>query len=179
MIANLQIIDGQTRRAMAKQTAFVFQLLGYFLLIFLTGAATQARAQDEDPTNSETPAVDSSAAGPSKLTTAETTGGVFYGNLIFIHPQKFSLIVRPLGGDNKKKMFFVDRSSKFTVDGMRRDIDWIERGDKVAVRYFAEGNIAVVEELFVVFGEFIPEDYIVKKKKRKAGNAPAKPPAKH
>jgi len=175
---NLQIIDGQTRRAMAKRSAFGFQLLGCFLFILLTGAVTLVRAQDEDPSNSETAAEESSAANSSKLTTAETTGGVFYGNLIFIHPQKFSLIVRPISGDNKK-MFFVDRSSKFTVDGKRRDIDWIERGDKVAVRYFAEGNIAVVEELFVVFGEFIPEDYIVKKKKKKAGKAPAKAPAKH
>ncbi len=173
MRTNLRIIDGQTRRAMVKRTEFIFQLLGCFLFLLFSGAITLVRAQDENTSNSETTGVDSSAVSPSKSATAETIAGVFYGNLIFIHPQKFSLIVRPIGGNNKKKMFFVDRSSKFTVDGVRRDIDWIERGDKVAVRYFAEGNMAVVEELYVVFGDFVPEDYVVKKKKKKKAGKPS------
>lgn len=58
----------------------------------------------------------------------------------------------------------MDKATEVYVEKKRKKRNALYLGDKVAVRYFAKGKTVVADAIYVVFGEFVPKDYLKKKK---------------
>ncbi len=100
-----------------------------------------------------------------------TTAGLFYGYLIQVDPNRAHVVVHPADERLPRKKFIIDRQTLFRFHGKRANYDQLQPGQKVAVRFFAEGALAIAEEIFVVVGEFVPHQYR-ERKKRAVGAAP-------
>lgn len=104
-----------------------------------------------------------------------TSAGTYYGHIVDIEPDGVSITVKPIDPKLPRQRFYLDKQTKFRVDGKVSKFQNIFRNDKVAVRFFAEEKVALADEVFVVFGEFKPEDYKPKRRvmKRPAGQPKA------
>lgn len=122
-----------------------------------TSADEQASAaQDAGSTeegNSEAGAED------TKKKKAKLSAGIFYGWITDINLVQSTVTVKPIDQRIQRRHFYVDSKTRYRVDGKRKVFEDIYVGDKVAVRFFAEDRLSLAEEIFVVFGEFNPDDY--------------------
>lgn len=128
--------------------------------------------------------VSSVVAEEESIEIPEQHEGLFYGSLYFIHPEKISIVVKPRPDNQLNRLpntvhrFYLDKYTRYFVDSERASAEDLVPGDKVAVRYWAEGRLAVADKVYVVFGEFDPRDYrrkirrgrgIKRRKKKKEG----------
>lgn len=89
--------------------------------------------------------------------------GLYYGHLIDIRPDRSAVTVIPIDKSIHRQRFYVDKKTIVVVNGKRSAFTNLYYGDKVAVRYFATDKTAVADAIFVVFGDFVPKDYLPKK----------------
>ena len=91
--------------------------------------------------------------------------GLFYGSLYYVHPEHVSIVVKPEPDQrynrlpNEPRRFYLDKLTKYFVDGQKAKKEDILSGDKVAVRYWAEDRLGIVEAIYVVYGEYDPRLY--------------------
>jgi hypothetical protein len=108
------------------------------------------------------------AAEPTPVPTtsiAPSHTGVFYGHILDIRPDLSAITVKPTDKNLKKRRhFYLDKKTLIKVDGKRSLATELYYGDQVAVRYFGKGDLLVADAVYVVFGEFEPKDYVLKKK---------------
>jgi hypothetical protein len=108
-----------------------------------------------------------------------TVGGIFYGEIASVDAEKNSIFILPLDRrHNSRKTFYLDRFTEYYVDGELDELDSLHIKQKVAVRFFGEPNLRVADAVYVVSGEFNPDDYRPTKKKKKAKEKPKKSKAK-
>ncbi len=144
-------------------------LISLIVAVLLGGSALAAPQSDPlpepaaAPTAAPTPAPKKqSKAEPQKK--APSFAGIFYGHLIDVQSDRSAITVKPIDKSQSRKRFYLDKSSQVFVDGKRAKPADFYFGDKVAVRYFGLGPYLVADGIYVVFGEFQPKNYIVKKK---------------
>lgn len=113
-----------------------------------------------------------SEAGGNKVSKGKlrTTAGIYFGNISYLSVSRLVLTVDPIDVRLPRKTFFLDEQTKYKLEFKRAKINDLRPGDKVAVRYFAEENLAVAEEVFIVLGEFEPAKYRSKEKKKQKGH---------
>lgn len=99
-----------------------------------------------------------------------TTAGIYFGNISYFSAPRLVLTVDPIDVRLPRKTFFLDEQTKYKLDDKRAKLEDLRPGDKVAVRYFAEENLAVADEIFIVMGEFEPSKYRSKEKKKRKGH---------
>jgi hypothetical protein len=92
----------------------------------------------------------------------ETTVGVYYGWLRDIDLDRGIVLVIPILRDENRKIFYLDGQTRYNIPNTENKVENINQGDKVAIRYFAEGRTAIADVIFVVEGEFKPELYAEK-----------------
>lgn len=109
----------------------------------------------------------SSAFGTTDTAPKVTATGLYFGYIVDLQPDGISLTVMPIDRKLPRQRFYLDNQTLFRVDGKRATFHDLYRNDKVAIRFFAEGRVAVADEVFVVFGEFKNEDYVSARKKKK------------
>lgn len=98
---------------------------------------------------------------------AATVRGIFYGRVWHIHPDYLSIQVMPFDEETPAHTFLLDKRTRVRLDGDRASREDLEIGDYVAVRYFGEKELRLIDTVFIVLGEFEPADYEKKPRKRK------------
>lgn len=89
--------------------------------------------------------------------------GIYYGYLTDVRPDFSSISAKAIEKGIKRRRFYLDKSTKIYIDGKRKTHSELYFSDKVAIRYFGKGDLLVADAVYVVFGEFEPQDYIAKK----------------
>ena len=95
-------------------------------------------------------------------------GGIFYGEIASVDPDGSSIFVVPIDKHYSRKVFYIDKFTDYFIDGEPDELDSLHISQRVAVRFFGEQTIRVAEAVYVVSGEFNPEDYQSAKKKKRA-----------
>ena len=105
----------------------------------------------------------------------EAIAGFFFGRVLSVDPSRRFVYVRSVDEPPVRKMFYFDRQTQFREKKRRINFAAFEPGDQVAVRFFARGETAIADALFLVKGEFNMKDYRVvrQKKESEAGGAAA------
>ncbi len=133
-------------------------------LLLLAGALPLASAFANEP--SKSPEVESSETKPAikkKRELGPLTAGLFYGTLISKDDIGFRISVMGLPPSAGRRVFYLDQATKYYGEKKKRiSLKKFDPSTKVAVRFFAEGNLAVAKHLFLVEGEFVPKDYVIK-----------------
>lgn len=93
--------------------------------------------------------------------------GFFYGHIVDIDERWYSITVKPIDPKFRRKRFYLDKQTKYFNDTKKTNFSDVYLGDKVAVRFLAEGYIALAEAVYVVPGEFMDESYYVESKGRR------------
>ena len=88
--------------------------------------------------------------------------GIFYGFVRYMDREQ--LVVTPIDKKLSPRRFYLDAQTGYLVKGKKKSWENVYLGDKVAVSYFALGRTAIADQVFVVFGEFKPDDYVAKPK---------------
>ncbi len=89
--------------------------------------------------------------------------GLYYGHIVAIDSKGDYIFVKPTERSSPRRYFYLDKKSRYTMisEGIRKRksfADLIE-GQRVVVRYFAQGELAVADELLLVSGEFQPASF--------------------
>ena len=100
-------------------------------------------------------------------------GGIFYGQISSVDPEGSSIFVVPLDKHYSRKIFYIDKFTDYFIDGEPDELESLHINQRVAVRFFGEQAVRVAEAVYVVSGEFNPEDYRPVKKKKAAGKKEA------
>jgi len=90
--------------------------------------------------------------------------GTVYGFIHNVQPDFSVITVKPIDNTDRRHKIYLDKSTSVFVDKKRKSRSNLYLGDKVAVRYFGRGTTIVADAVYVVFGEFVAKDYIVKKR---------------
>ena len=115
--------------------------------------------------------------------------GILYGYINDLRPDFSAITVKPIENSDKRHRVFIDPTTQVYVNKKKRKSSALYLGDKVAIRYFGRGTTIVADAIYVVFGEFVPKDYVIKKKmvvikkvadeKGKEGKKEEKPKKEH
>ena len=105
------------------------------------------------------------AEQPQSVKQKKTTyTGILYGYIHDVRPDFSAITVKPEGGAKRRYRIHLDPKTIVYVDKKRKKSSDLFLGDKVAVRYFGQEVIRVADAVYVIFGEFVPKDYVKKKK---------------
>lgn len=167
-------------------------------LVFLSAVAFSAATvcAQETPASEDSAAAAVTGAGDASLElevpvepTAARSGplnesGVFFGHIIYLDPEDRFIFAKPTDPKYPRSNFYLDPSTKISLDDGQQfknaaPEDLVE-GKKIAVRFFSQDRLMVADEVFLVPGEFRPEEYLkARRKKFKAKRgAKAKAPKK-
>lgn len=101
-------------------------------------------------------------------------GGIFYGEIASVDISRNSIFVLPLDKHHyPRKIFYIDKYTDYFVDGEPGELDSLRIKQRVAIRYFGEPALRMADAVYVVSGEFVPDDYKPAKNKKKT-KQPAK-----
>ncbi len=105
-----------------------------------------------------------SHAIPPPPAVQETTVGIYFGFIHVIDTDQKILMVVPIDSRLPRKTFYLDNQTLYQEDKKKIAKTKFHRGQKVAVRYFAEGMTAIADVVFLVSGEFEPRKYRISKR---------------
>ena len=109
-------------------------------------------------------ALPTKAASPTKEEQKDSYSGILYGYIQDVRPDFSAITVKPIEKGERRHRIYVDKSTSVFVDKKRKKKTSLYLGDKVAVRYFGQGMTIIADAVYVVFGEFVPNDYIERKR---------------
>lgn len=109
-------------------------------------------------TSSEEEAVPESTAKPP-IPKKPSYSGIYYGNIINLDDKSLSITVQGVEPSKGRELFYLDKRTRIQVGKKKAKFDSLYFGDKVAVRFFGEGQVSLADAIFVVFGPFKPKDY--------------------
>jgi len=141
-----------------------------FLLIFLLDATCVAAASEE-----ATPQEQEQEQEQKVKEELEVVRGVFYGRINVISHKRRNISVQMVKSEfpfdeephTGRRTFYFDKQSLVRIGRKKYGFELLELGQKVAVRYFGEPGIYVVDELFLVRGNYQPFKYKFRKMERK------------
>ena len=124
-------------------------------------------AQEEQQESQLSLTVEADASSPSeellpslKLKDKEYSEGICYGHIIGLDARRGYIFVKPSVSRYPRRYFYLDKKTAYTIvqEGIRKKqkFENLVEGQRVVVRYFAQGGLALAEEVFVVAGEFQP-----------------------
>lgn len=100
--------------------------------------------------------------------------GIFYGRIEAINYADFSISVRVVPEEfpseeerhTGRKTFYFDRQSKIRLVRELLSFNHLQLNQKIAVRYFAENGVSVIDELYIVQGRYEPFRYKFRRQRR-------------
>lgn len=98
----------------------------------------------------------------------ESVGGFFFGRVLSVDPQNRYIYLRSVDAPAVRKLFYFDKKTQFREKKKRIRPSAFEPGDQAAVRFFARGELALADALFLVKGEFNMKDYRVVRQRKAA-----------
>ena len=101
---------------------------------------------------------------PEKKEQSIGYSGTVYGFIHNVQPDFSVITLKPIDNTDRRHKIYLDKSTSVFIDKKRKSRLSLYLGDKVAVRYFGRGTTIVADAVYVVFGEFVAKDYIVKKR---------------
>jgi hypothetical protein len=90
--------------------------------------------------------------------------GTLYGFVHDVRPDFSAITVKPTETSDHRHRVNIDSSTQVFINKKKRKSNALYLGDKVAIRYFGRGTTIIADAIYVVFGEFVPKDYVIKKK---------------
>ena len=105
-----------------------------------------------------------SQAAPANNEQNNSYAGILYGYIHDVRPDFSAITVKPIEKGDRRHRVNLDQSTQIFVNKKRRTKNSLYLGDKVAIRYFGRGTTILADAVYVVFGEFVPKDYVVKKR---------------
>ncbi len=97
------------------------------------------------------------------------TTGVIMGTLDSLDESGRFLAVRVPSEGSRRKTMYLDKQTQFYRENKPSAASELLVGQKIAVKYIAEGSLLLADSVFLVEGEFEPEEYLkVRKPKKRA-----------
>ena len=103
-------------------------------------------------------------AAPQSINQNNGYSGILYGYIHNIRPDFSAITLKPIQIGDRRHRINLDQSTLVFVNKKKRQTSSLYLGDKVAVRYFGCGTTIMADAVYVVFGEFVPKDYVVRKR---------------
>lgn len=101
------------------------------------------------------------------------TAGLIMGTLDSLDDNGRFLAVRVPREGSRRKTVYLDKQTQYYKENKPSAASELLVGQKIAVRFIADGSLVLADAVFLVEGEFEPEAYLKARKPKKRGKKPA------
>lgn len=114
--------------------------------------------------------IEAAVAKPSASPKPQPNGtphkGWFFGSVASVGEELDFVYLLPLGHGEHRRMFYLDRKTKYSLDSEESEAKALHTGQKAAVHFLSDGEAALADEIAVVTGELDPQIFLNRKKKK-------------
>lgn len=110
----------------------------------------------------------------SKGAKAQVRKGIYYGRLGHISEDRRVIVAYPVTKPRRRQTFYLDKQSAVYREKKLVSSKSLKLGEKIAVRYFGEDSLLIVDAVYLVKGEFVPRDYLAVRKAVASGGGGGK-----
>ena len=143
------------------------------MALYFGAVAPLAAEEAEQSVPSEHEAAAAAPAHKPSAPPAESIGGFFFGRVLSVDPKNRFIYLRSVDAPSVRKLFYLDKKTQFREKKKRIRPSVFKPGDQAAVRFFARGELALADALYLVKGEFNMKDYRVVRKAAEGGGEAA------
>ncbi|MCC6221569.1 MAG: hypothetical protein IT291_10055 [Deltaproteobacteria bacterium] len=137
-----------------RLNSYKFPIVKCFLAILLVFDIAVAEP------SSKTKQVKEGKEKSAKVDAKQYSTDLFYGKLTFIHPENISIIVEPIDGTPKRRIIYLDEKTMY-MDGKKTvTLSFLQIGQRIAVRSVSENGFHLADRVFIVQGEFKPDEFL-------------------